>query len=746
MGDGTVYFGKSGNLFHGKIANRDHLERVRRLAGEFGEALGIGPEAALAGWLHDFGKYSERFQNVLRGTEIQIDHALPGAAFLYAQTRGSHSFRPILEAIQGHHDGLVSLSDMGGLLKQAVEGEDLDSCPSGKYPALRGRGEYQQACQAFLRDFPEFRFPKLSARPVAGPVADMLDTRMLFSCLVDADYSASAMDDDPAYLEKTNGSTLNPDSGLQRLLDYQGQIRRTSASAVEVNEIRDRVFAQCGQAAPAPVGLFTLTAPTGVGKTLAMLNFALRHCQAHNLKRIFVVLPFLSLAEQTKLVYENIFPEILVDHSQQALTEQTRDLAARWASPVIITTSVRFFEGLFSDRPTDCRKLHHIANSVVLFDEAQSLPGDLAKPTVEAVQTLCRKYNCSMVFSTATQPDFSGIPDVAWQPREILPENGLLFEKTRRVSVQWRLTRNEKRENNPTFSQIAGEMAEERNVCCIVNLRRHARALVRSLVERRGSGEGVYMISTDLCPGHRLEVIREIKERQTSGKPCWVVATQCIEAGVDLNFDVMYRALAPLEAIVQAAGRCNRNGGCPGGGRMVVFEPNAGEDLYPGDGYAQGATIVRETWAENPGLDIQDPETVRIYYQRLFSRYRGKKALEKALNDGNYADVAEAYKLISKRGVPLIVPWAGAAALFEEIREAGRNNAVDMHLLREAAPITITCFEEKRVREFASPLCRGRRGRTEETGYYIVNPGFEKCYDSRWGLKLDGIVPENLFA
>lgn len=744
--EGIVYYAKSANQDHGKITNKEHSEKVAQLAQKFGEELGIGREAKLSGLFHDFGKYSVRFQNVLHGKEIHIDHALPGAAFLYNQTRGTLACRPIIEAIHGHHDGLVALSDMRESLKQAVEREDLDSCPSGKLSALRGREEFQQAGQAFLRDFPEFRFQKLSSRPAAGPVADMLDTRMLFSCLVDADYCVSAMDDDPAYLEKHTGPALNADLALQKLQDYQRQIKRKSSSAAEINEIRNHVFDCCGQAAGAPVGLFTLTAPTGVGKTLAMMNFALQHCKVHNLQRIIVVLPFLSLAEQTLSVYQNIFSEILVDHSQQELTEETRDMAARWAAPVIITTSVRFFESLFSDKPTDCRKLHHIANSVVLFNEAQSLPGELARATVEAVHTLCRKYHCSMVFSTATQPDFSGIPNVLWQPREILPENGVLFEKTRRVFVQWQLTKNEGRENNPSFSQIAGEMAEEKNVCCIVNLRSHARMLVRELLEHRNSGEGVYMISTDLCPGHRLEVIREIKERQKSGKPCWVVATQCIEAGVDLDFDVMFRALAPLEAIVQAAGRCNRNGGCHGGGRMVVFEPNVGGVLYPGDGYEQGAMIVQEMWAENPGLDIQDPETVRIYYQRLFSRYRGKKALEKALQKGNYAEVAEAYKLISKRGVPLIVPWAGATELFEEILEAGQNNTVDMQLLRKAAPITITCFEEKRVREFASPLYRKRRGKNEETGYYIVNPGFEKCYDSRWGLKLDSIVPESIFV
>lgn len=751
----TVYYAKSSNSLHGTITNAEHLSRVSALASNFGRELNIEKEAALAGLFHDFGKYSQRFQNVLCGKEIHIDHALPGAAFLYTTNcrnpkgmRAYNIYKPIIEAIHGHHDGLVSLQDMNHALDQTLKQDHADYCPSGKLSALRGNGEFQQAFRAFQNDFPDFRFPKLCPRtvPVDGQVSDMLDTRMLFSCLVDADYSISAMDDDPAYLEKSAGPTLNADWAIHKLLDYQSQIKQTSSSAAEVNKIRNQVFDRCGEAATAPVGLFTLTAPTGVGKTLAMMNFALRHCKQNHLQRIIVVLPYLSLAEQTQSVYQNIFPEILVDHSQQELTEETRDMAARWAAPVIITTSVRFFESLFSDKPTDCRKLHHIANSVVLFDEAQSLPGELAKPTVEAVQTLCQKYHCSMVFSTATQPDFSGLDKVAWVPMELLPDHAELFQKMRRVSVEWRLGKNKERKNKPDFAQIAMQMAKETNVCCIVNLRRHAKSLVKELIQCKGTEEGIYLISTDLCPGHRLEVIQEIKERQKLGQLCYVVATQCIEAGVDLDFDVMYRSLAPLEAIVQAAGRCNRNGKCPDGGKMIVFEPNEEGKLYPGDGYGQGAAIVTGMWDKDPELDIQDPMVIQRYYLQLFSENHSKKSLQKALERQSYSQVAQEYRLISKRGIQLIVPWSGALTLFAEIEAAGRENAVGMQLLRKAAPITITCFDEETIKAFASPLCRKRRGQIEKTGTYIVNPGFENCYNNRWGLSLDGIVPENFFV
>lgn len=742
------YCAKSANEAHGEISNREHLDKVSELAALFGAETGQSREAELAGLFHDFGKYSARFQNVLKGEEHGIDHAVAGAALLYSRQRLSCTYKPIIEAIQGHHDGLVSLTEMETALKNTLTDGEADYCPSGKKPSLRGNTEFQTALCAFLKDFPAFRFTKLDERTVmAGKnVRDMLDTRMLFSCLVDADYSVSASDDEPDYLAKAQGAAMDAASALHRLEEQREEIRRTSTSATAINRLRDEVYDSCGQAAELPLGLFTLTAPTGVGKTLAMMNFALRHCMKHGLRRIIVVLPFLTLAEQTQKEYEKLFEQILVDHSQRDLPDDMRDMAARWDAPVIITTSVRFFESLFSDRPTDCRKLHSIAGSVVLLDEAQSLPGELAKPTVEAVQALCDKYHCSMVFSTATQPDFSGIPDTEWRPTEILPQNARLFRKMRRVNAEWRLGKNEERSCAQTLEQIAQEMALRHNVCCIVNLRRHAKALIRELTAQKGTEEGIFLISTDLCPKHRLNVIDEIKARQKRGEACCVVATQCIEAGVDLDFDVMYRALAPLEAIVQAAGRCNRNGRCADGGKLVVFEPMEAGRLYPDDSYEQGAASVKNMWSADNALDINDPAVIRAYYLHVFSHGCGNKKLQQALEIESYSEVAKYYKLIDNRGVQLVVPWPGDRELFREVEMAGWENAVNPALLRKAAPITITCFDRDFVDKAASPLCRRKGNETSETGYYILNTGFENCYNERWGLDTDGNLNENYFA
>lgn len=742
------YYAKSGNEAHGEISNKEHLDKVSELAALFGAETGQSREAELAGLFHDFGKYSARFQNVLKGDEHGIDHAMAGAALLFSRQRLSSTYKPIIEAVQGHHDGLVSLAEMETALKNTLSDSEADYCPSGKKPSLRGNTEFQAALHAFLADFPTFRFPKLDERTVSRGenVRDMLDTRMLFSCLVDADYSVSAADDAPDYLAKAQGTALDAASALRRLEEHRERIRRASTSATAINRLRDEVYDSCGQTAEAPPGLFTLTAPTGVGKTLAMMNFALRHCMKHGLRRIIVVLPFLTLAEQTQKEYEKLFEQILVDHSQRDLPDDMRDMAARWDAPVIITTSVRFFESLFSDRPTDCRKLHSIAGSVVLFDEAQSLPGELAKPTVEAVQALCDKFRCSMVFSTATQPDFSGIPDTKWRPTEIMPQNARLFTMLRRVNTEWRLGKNEERLCAQTLAQIAREMAQVHNVCCIVNLRRHAKALIRELTAQNGTDEGIYLISTDLCPKHRLNVIDEIKARQKRGEACCVVATQCIEAGVDLDFDVMYRALAPLEAIVQAAGRCNRNGRCADGGKLIVFEPMEAGRLYPDDSYEQGAASVKNMWSADNTLDINDPAVIRAYYLRFFSHGRGNKKLRQALEIESYSEVAECYKLIDNRGVQLVVPWPGALELFGEVERAGRENAVSLSLLRKAAPITITCFDRDFVDKAATPLYRRKGKEISKTGYYILNTGFENCYDERWGLKTDGILTENYFS
>lgn len=747
----SAYYAKSKD---GKmtVTNKEHLQRVSALAARFGTEIGRPEAAALAGQFHDFGKYSDRFAGVLRGVNQNVDHALPGAAFLYYAKNLSQKpnlcekYEPILECIAGHHDGLRAFGELKDYFKMSMLSEGPKTDLYGKTMALCGSAEYGNAKTAFLKDFPAYHFPKLPSFAANSIIESMLDTRMLFSCLVDADHSISASDNDPQYIENSTGGTLDAKTALENLYVYYAKLKKGSTANSELNSLRNEVFESCGAAGALPPGLFTLTAPTGVGKTLAMLHFALMHCQKHGLKRVFVVLPFLTLAEQSERTYEKILPEILVDHSQKDLPETARDLAARWDAPFIITTSVRFFESLFADRSTDCRKLHSIANSVVLFDEAQSLPTDLAPATLKAVNTLCEKYNCTMVFSTATQPDFDKLSGLTWKPREILPENHILYEKMRRTKTEWRLYKNEQLMQNPTMEEIAAEASELNSVCVIVNLRRHARALFEAM-QQLCDEKSVFLLTTDLCPAHRLAVVEEIKMRLKNGLPCHVAATQCIEAGVDLDFDAVYRSLAPLESIVQAAGRCNRNGKLPDGGRVVVFEPQSdGKSMYPGDFYAKCANTVKQLWAENNTLDIHDPHLMTEYDRLIFVGNVEKPALTAALKEKSYLKTAKEYKLISNTGVQIIVPWEGAQALFDEIETTVLTVGLTAAILRKAAPVTVSCFEREWVEQHATPLWRAGDRTHAETGYYILNRGHENCYDNTSGLQTGRDFDENYFV
>ena len=368
MDDDMIYYAKSPNSQGYQQTVKEHLLAVAELAQKFGADIGLEAAAELAGQTHDFGKYSQAFQEVLSGTRIGIDHAMGGACYLEAVYRGSVGARPVIEAVNGHHNGLVAYDEIRSELHAVADPRKSPCGNGGKMPAIEDTEQLQAANAAFRKDFPSFKPPMLSAPPIAE-LESMLYTRMLFSCLVDADYTASALNDDSTYLDRAENNSFDPQALLKKLTEYRDGIRQSSTADRILNTYRDRVFEQCGKMGDEPEGLYTLTAPTGTGKTLALLHFALRHCLKHGKQRIIMVLPFLTLAEQSAEVYSKIIPDVLIDHSQSDLPEDAWELAARWSAPIIITTSVRFFESLFSDRPAACRKLHNIANSVVLFDE-----------------------------------------------------------------------------------------------------------------------------------------------------------------------------------------------------------------------------------------------------------------------------------------------------------------------------------------------------------------------------------------
>lgn len=728
-----IYYAKSKRQDGTQPTVAEHLDAVAARAADYGTAVGLAEQARIAGLVHDFGKCGDRFEAVWRNKMKNIDHASSGAAFLRClwSTKGRKldgAKRAVIEAINGHHAGLTSFGEITELLQDAYSGRTV-TINDGKTPALSGPEEYKQASAYFKRTHPaeKLKVPKWDLPDGVTNLETMLYTRMLFSCLVDADYSVSAWEDDKSYFDSFEAPELNAAECLHQLYAFCDDIRKNSKANSGVNQIRDQVFSACGDCGERePGGLFTLTAPTGTGKTLALLHFALRHAKATGKRRIIIVLPFLTLAEQNAAVYEQIMPSVLVDHSQSRLGEEMREFASKWNMPFIITTSVKFFESLFANKPTDCRKLHNLAQSVVIFDEAQSLPPHLTSATLKAVNELCERYQMTMVFSTATQPDFDAIPDVSWQPKEILPEHTTYYDKLRRVEVDWRL------HGRIPLSDIAEEMLEQTSVCGIFNLRRHAREVFDRLYA--DDPESAFLISTDLCPAHRLQIVDQIRRRLEEGKPCRVAATQCIEAGVDLDFDILYRALAPLDAIIQAAGRCNRNGKRMG--QVVVFEPDD-KRLYPDNWYQNAAVLVKELAAAH-GIDLNDPKDIMRYYNRLFADARDQTKLTKAIQNRDFAAVDAHYRLISSGEEKLIVPYSGMMEEYRTICDEVKKSGITPGLMKEAAPLTITVFDWGNLNQFAEPVLLRKHHNTNgvPSGYWILRAQYENCYTEAGGFKL----------
>ena len=737
------YYAKSKRKDGTQAFVKEHLEEVSEKAGVFGEQIGSRKTAELCGKLHDFGKYSRSFQDVLEGKRTHIDHALCGAAFIYClseKRKSSFVYRAVIESINGHHDGLAGYGDLEKYLENSLRSDDPVECNNRKTAALAGQKQYQEATKAFLKDFPQFTFEdfpqfKSEAQAIENvqkldvideSIDAMLYTRMLFSCLVDADYTISSEKELQKPLE------FEAEQCLKALYEYREELKKDAKGSSTVNALRDLLFERCGEAARLKEGLFTLTAPTGTGKTLALLHFALQHADEFKKKRIILVLPFLALTEQSYDVYSKIIPEILQDHSQSELDDRQREFAERWESPFIITTSVKFFQALFAQKPTDCRKLHNIANSIILFDEAQSLPANLLDATLNAVNALCNRYHCTMVFSTATQPEFKSIQGVSWKPIEIVPEYLMMYKKLARTQVEWRIKK------QIPLEEIARKMEEEENVCAIVNLRRHAVELFEVLKSDDCNREELFFLTTDLCLKHRSEVIRNIKERQKAGLPCKVISTQCIEAGVDLDFRVLYRALAPLEAIIQAAGRCNRSGRFEMG-KVVVFEPEVEGNLYPPDKWYQNAAVVVKEILSRENIDINDPKCISNYYEILFREYaKDKEALAKAIEDRDYKETAREYKLIDNQGKKVIVPFREKMQLYEEVRKELLSGNFTPELVKRSAEITVNTFE-KDIEKYCEQAYYFDRKRKQkmESGYYVLRTQYEYMYREDMGLQFE---------
>jgi len=758
---------------HGLV---DHLQAVAGTAGRHVPAASSSL-AALAGLWHDLGKFRPGFQRYVRtDAEAHIEgrgvgqrdksHSAAGALHAMAALEGRfgqdgrRAGWVLAQLIAAHHAGLYDTQ----ALRERLQGSGAED----------SRREHDEARIACLEHAPGLLEPppQLDAAGLFGaipgllqrePLAQAFWLRILFSALVDADFL-----DTESYMDHRRSSAR---PGFPSLAEYQSRLdshlealaRSVNAdgrAADAVMQARARVLADCRSAASSAPGVFSLQVPTGGGKTLASLAFALHHATGLGLERVIIAIPYTSIVEQTADVLAAIFGrDNVVEHHSQADSEPERETARsrlaceNWDAPLIVTTNVQLFESLFAARTSRCRKLHRLQRSVIVLDEAQTLPPAFLQPTLDALRLLSGHYGASIVSCTATQPvlndierfdprrSLRGLVRTGGAPREIVKDVAPLYSQLERVRLHWPpdLATPE------AIPAIATRLAGEPSVLAIVNTRRDAHDLVQALDAAAPDGEPTLHLSAAQCGQHRADVIAEIRarldaRRQGDGRPLRVVATQLVEAGVDIDFPVVHRALAGLDAIAQAAGRCNREGRLgPLGGQVHVFVRPIPKPLV---------ALVRAEQATRSVLGAERPATLvptmfQAYFRNWYAQFDldERRVLELLRPDPGFElklrSAAEAYRLIEdddQRAV--VVPYAPDGTPDDRVMRATaalRSGQAERWHLRVLQRFVV----QARERVLREGLARGDFSEPLP-GWCVLEDATR--YSARFGLLAEGAV------
>lgn len=647
-----------------------HLKGTGELAETFAAEFGAAANGKLCGLAHDIGKYSDEFQLRLRGGK-KVDHATAGAIECF-------KIKAAFEAVCviGHHSGLPNVGH-----------KDADTTESQTFFGRKLRAE-----QGGIPDYRKnwnghIALPQDYFRPSGRGFATAFYIRMLYSCLVDADYI-----DTETFMNGDAGrGNYEPLSALcDKLTAY---ISKWNNPTREIDILRQKILNSCIEKASAPRGIFSLTVPTGGGKTVASMAFALNHAVANSMKRIIYVIPYTSIIEQNAKVFRDILgQENVVEHHSQVsheLSEDADELEYRsalatenWDAPVIVTTAVQFFESLYANRSSKCRKLHNIANSVIIFDEAQMIPSNNLRPCVAAIAELVRAYNATAVLCTATQPaidemllEYSKKESVV----ELCPDVDGMFEKFRRTSFE--------KEGRLTTDELVSRLESQQQVLCIVNTRKFAQEVYEAL-----PSEGRFHLSTLMCPVHRKQKLDEIRERLKSGKTCRVVSTSLIEAGVDVDFPRVFREMAGLDSILQAAGRCNREGKRSAESSIVT--------VFESENKVNKLIAVNRDAAEETVRDWTQPNTTSTI-ERYFKAYRDflrnddksgvMAASEKGISGCGlpFEWIAKEFKLIDQNTFTVYISVGEGKELISRLREGERSR----ELYRKAGMYSVSIYE-----------------------------------------------------
>lgn len=701
----------------------DHLNRVASLAESFAGRIGIGKAARLAGSLHDLGKYTPAFQARLDGGKERVDHSTAGAAMVLQLAQAARPDDRIVAelvayVIAGHHAGLPDKQgETFSTLSERLKSFDPTSLDDV------WRNEIAADVTDLLPGFDWARPASVASRSMQDQARALASFqlaflgRMLFSCLVDADFK----DTEAFYARVENRIVDRAWPALQDalpglLVRFHRHMSTMGGRDGPINALRGQVLRHViGRAGETP-GLFTLTVPTGGGKTLASLGFALEHARAHARDRIIYAIPYTSIIDQTASIFRAVLgDEVVLEHHSAIEDERQEPDDARcgkdklklamedWAAPVVVTTNVQFFESLFAARTSRARKLHNIANSVIILDEAQTLPRPLMVPSVWALHELARNYGCTIVLCTATQPALderrfsdghpAGLP---LEDRELAPDPEGMARKLRRVRLE--------HAGEMDDATLVAALAEHSQGLVIVNSRKHALALY--LAARDAGLDGLIHLTTRQYAAHRREILARVRKALADEKPCRLIATSLVEAGVDLDFPRVWRAQAGLDQIAQAAGRCNREGRWPIDDSIVtVF--TAPDNPPPPE--VEGLSGDMGRMMHKHQNDLFSPGAMADYFGEVYWRVgtRGLDAkditkdfrMNGGATDFAFRTVAEKFRMIESGMVPLIIPGDDMAR--QAIAKLGIDAVPSGLIARELQAFTVQVPPRARARLMA---------------------------------------------
>lgn len=641
----------------------EHLCETAGLARSFAAAFGCGEYGRCIGMLHDIGKYSAQFQKkIIEQTNDRVDHSTAGAQLVKKLSQDPRTLVASF-GIAGHHGGLPDGGSSADSFMESTLTARMLLSPDN-YHAYRTEID---PTGLFPSGRPPIRILGTSGFTTAFWI------RMLYSCLVDADFLNTED-------FMSNGTVVrDPGEAISVLHDkLQKRLKEFDHPQNDLNRMRCKILARCQQMAVADRGLFTLTVPTGGGKTLSSLAFALAHAQVrqNQMRRVIYVIPYTSIIEQTAKEFREILGDRNVlehhhnfqydfDHDEM---DPRRLAAENWDKPVVVTTNVQFFESFFANKSSRCRKLHNVAGSVIIFDEAQMLPREYLFPCIRAISELVHNYGCTAVLCTATQPALQTLFPPEIQAQEIMEDVPALYSFFKRTEI---------RQLGPLSNEALIERLDElEQVLCIVNRKKHASYLYEALKD-----ENTFCLTTLLFPLHRTQTLKEIRRRLKDGLPCRVLATSLVEAGVDVDFPTVYRAEAGLDSEIQAAGRCNREGRRPAEESIVyVFQP---EQAFQNDRsdflIPKGATqsVLKEY------EDVSTPEAIACYFRSLYKHFGShldSKAIVTRLEEGAknsflfpFKRIAEEFRLIEVVTKTVLIPVEESTALAAYLRDDERD-------------------------------------------------------------------------